>query len=215
MAVLYIYLFSLLVMLLLAGNGALTAINHAPIKIKAVSMCVFAAAFIRIISLLVLFLARNIMFLYLLKPIIYINILYVPVIGIICIYIFMRNDKIKFSYTFIIYGLLAAFYILFIYKESFLIKATQGYGYGFYFSGSMAGVFGIITVNTIVLILCIIQLGKPAANNFGLSLLIIGSLLCNADTFLTLFGVEYMTQNILGEILFLVIFNYGLSRFKK
>jgi hypothetical protein len=215
MFVLYIYLFSLLAMLLLIGNTVLVTSNYAPIKIKTVSLIALTAAFLRSLCLLYLFFTKKIVLLYLLKPIAFINILYVPVIGIICIYIFMRNDKIKFSYTFIIYALLVVLYILFVYTEPFQIKASQGFGYGFYFSGNMIGAFGFIAVITIILILSILQLGKPAANNFGLSLIIICSLVSIGDTFLNLLGFEYMIQNIMGEIIYLIVFNYGLSRLKK
>lgn len=215
MFVLYIYLFSLLVMLYLTVNAALVTANYVPIKIKAVSLVVLSAAFLRILCLLYLFFTQKIVFLYLLKPVAFINMLYIPIIGFICIYIFMRNDKIKFSYTFIIYILLAVLYILFIYKEPFQIRALQDYGYGFYFSKNMISAFGFIAINTIILVLGIMQLGKPVANNFGLSIIVISSLVSIADTFLNLFGFEYMAQNIMGEVLYLIVFNYGLSRLKK
>jgi hypothetical protein len=215
MLILYIYLFILLSMATLALRGINNSISFVPVKIKVLSIIVFAAILFRTIGLFIMFFSQNIIFLYLLKPSIFLNLLYIPVIAGICIFIFIRNDKINFYYFIAISFVLFLVYIFVVYKVPAVIESLPSYGYSMSIWGNPFVLYGFIGLNTAALVFCVTQLGKPIVNNFGLFLILLCSAVCIADVFLSALDINYLTQNILGEFLFVGTINYALERLKK
>ncbi|MEK6266412.1 MAG: hypothetical protein N2B06_16830, partial [Clostridium sp.] len=97
-----IYFLMLLVMFLLLYQGIISNLFYAPKRIKVISAMVLILMTCRYIALIILFVIKNQSYLYFLKPVVFTNILCLPIAGILSVFIFARNDKIKLQKIFIL-----------------------------------------------------------------------------------------------------------------
>jgi hypothetical protein len=212
---LYIYLILQLLIVVLIYCGFDISKKYSPPKIKVLSNIVFSLLLTREISLLILFFWENIMYLYLLKPFVFINLICFPLTAVICLYIFLRNDRINFSYSFIILGILLFFYIVLIIIMPHGVQISEQYGYYISLLDPLPAAYFYIAFNSIVMIICILGIGKPMTNNAGLYIIALIALASIAEMLLSLIGIELLVHSIIGDICWVSVLNYALLRLKK
>jgi hypothetical protein len=215
MNIFYIYLILLLLMFIFIYNGVDYSIKFAPLKIKTLSLTALTAAGLRYIALLILFLWKNIKFLYLLKPFIFLNILCMPILAMIAIYITARNDNIKFNYCLILSGVFVLMYLGFIVKLPVNIEMFNNMGYvmSFYNIDLVFGTYLII--NTILLFGSVILLGYKNTNKLGMYMVLGASAISIAEVLTRASGVIILPTILIGDLTWLLAVNYSLYKFKR
>lgn len=212
---LYVYLILELLISIFIYFGFNLSCKYAPAKIKIASIFTLTLLVIREISLLILFFCENIAYLYYLKPLVFLNIISIPLAAVICLYIFMRSDKINFSYSFIFGSIILILYIILMIKIPYGIQIGQKFGYYISLLNPLPAAYFYVTVNTISMIVCILQIGKPVVNNVGLYLVVLAALASVAEALMSLMGLEFLPYNIIGDACWVFVLNYALMRLKK
>lgn len=125
----YIYLFLLLLLIFLAYEVITATIKYCPIKIKEAIVLSFILISFRVGSLLVLLLVDDIKFVYLIRNFIFLNIIYIPMLMFISIYVFYRNTKLNINWIYGIFFIGAVGYVtcIFTYPIEYYISMSYGY----------------------------------------------------------------------------------------
>lgn len=210
----YIYV-SLLIIVFVLLITALYLTRLAPKKIKTITIFIILAMLLRYFSLLVLFLAHNIKYLYLLKTFFFLHLISVPLLALTVLYVFVRKDNVKFSYIFIIASILLGLYAAAMYKCPGFLQSTKNYGYTMFFSEHMYIYWIYIVVNTILLFLAIGLISKKNIIKTGMYLVAIASLVTILELIMWTMGIELLQEIILGDVLWVSTLVYALSKVKK
>ena len=211
----YIYLLGIFLMVLLLYEGVTTAFSYAPKKIKHITIGTLILVLFRYISLFILFINKKPLYLYLLKPIIFLEIVYLPIIGFITIYMLYRNEKIKLNYFYSIVLIFSLFYMFVTLKSPVNTMLSDIYGYVIILREDYGLYLILEVVNTIYLILAMKALGYKYSNKLGLALMILSASLTVLTILISLLGVNLFGVKILGEILWILTLVYSLRQFKK
>lgn len=211
---LYVYLAIVIIIIWLTADSMQTSFKYSPPKIKLLSMLGMGGLLLRELSLLILFFFQSSNYLYLLKPVVFLNFLCIPVILMICTYIFMRSNNIKFSYVIIISGVLLIAYGVIIFKMPIIVQLSSNYGYVINFLNELGVSFGLIAACTIITVICILQTGKAVVNSIGLYSVLVTALLCIGETILKLIGLEPLPQLVLGDLFSMITLSFAIKKMK-
>lgn len=210
----YGYIFIIFIVLLLMFE-ALYISKFSPNKIKVAAVAVILTMIMRYASLLMLSLAYNIKYLYLLKPLLFLNFLSVPLFALIALYIFIRRDNINFSYIFSIAAVMISLYGIMIYKCTVLIQGNNIHGYTIYFAKDMYLYWIFVIVNTMTLFLAMALVRNKNVNKLGITFVIIASLVTIVELILWIIGMKISQENVIGDMLWAVTIVYALNKIKK
>lgn len=208
----YIYILSFIFVLLFY---ALYLIKFSPSKIKIIGNAATLILLIRYICVLIMLLASNIMYLYLLKVPYFLNFLGIPLIVSIMFYVFLRRNRINFDYIFLISLIAVVIYVFIIYKFPVVISGINGFGYTMYFKENTLIYWVYIAFNTIVLFLSIIFSQKPNVNRVGFYMLVLSSFVSIVENIEFIVNIRFLPENIFGDLLFIITFVYALIKLRK
>ena len=211
----FTYLILLLLMFLLIYYGLSCSLRFAPLKIKALSLAALIALSLRYIALIIFLVTGNIKNLYLLKPLMFLNLLCLPVLAIISIYIYARNDKIKFNYCIICAGLLLVIYISAIIKLPISIKIYGNLGYITSFYNELLVYAIYLVFNTILFFKAVISLGNKTSNKLGMWLISASAFVVVIEIIIRASGMIILPAVLFGDIIWIVTADYALYKLKK
>lgn len=210
----YIYFLLIIFMFIIIHEAFKRNNRHSPIKIKILCTIALIGMILRYLVMLLMFTVQNIRYLYLLKPLYFLNFICIPIIAIIIFYILMRNDKINFSYMFFISGLLVGFYIFFIYKYPITLKVDIHYGY-FIEIMQIPYVYIIYMLFNVCAIIFAVNLYNKTVDKKGILLVIFSSSILIIEATSIFIGKKIFLNIILSDILWIISLNYLLSKLKK
>lgn len=213
----YIYIFLLLVVFVMLFKGAIL-IKFLSNKIKVMAFIIIVAMMLRYISIFIMYFSRSIKYLYLLKIPFFLNLLSIPIIVFTVLYIFMRKDNIKFYYIFIITAVLCAAYAIMMYKCEAVLQNLEEckliLGYTFVLSNYY--IYWIyIVFNTLVIFFVLGFVNKRSANKLGIYMVLLAACITIIELILWLMGIKILAENILGDVSWIIVFMYALSKVKK
>lgn len=210
-----IYLFFILLIFILIYYGLNFSYKYAPFKIKILSLGALIILGFRYIALLLFLISKNIKYIYLFKPLVFFNILSIPILALISIYINARNDKFKFNYCIAASAILAILYTVVIIKFPAKISSIGELGYVMtFFDGSL--VYGIFLIlNTMFLFIAIFLLDYKNINILGIWLVLLSTIIQIIELIIRLSGIFIFPAIIIGDICFLISENYALYKLKK
>ena len=209
-----IYFLLLLIMILLLFKGIISSLVYAPKKIKIISIMALTLMTFRYIALIILFIIKNQNYLYLLKPLVFINLLCIPLVGIISISIFSRINKIKLKRILLMCVMLSIAYFVVIYKTPSNINISNNCGYIIELQLEFYIYILMVIINSIFFIKGIKLYNKNYANKIGAVLIIISSSITLLSVLLTSINPNF-SWTMLGDISWIVTINYGLLKFKR
>ena len=170
-----IYFLLLLIMVLLLYGGIISSLGYAPKKIKIISAMALILMTCRYIALIILFTIKNQSYLYLLKPLVYANLLCIPICGILSVYIFSRNNKIRLRKILFMCTMLCIACGLVIYKSPVNINISDNCGYIIELQLEAYCYIVLLIINSIFLFKGIRLYNKIYASKLGAVLIIIAS----------------------------------------
>ncbi|WP_300381923.1 hypothetical protein [Clostridium sp.] len=203
-------LFTLIFLLLLVRKNN----NLSPKKIKMFLNIVLTSLIIRYISLIINFIVEEQRISYLFKYLYNLNYLSIPLISIVIIYIFLRNEKLKFKYLNIVLITFIALYLTIIkfYKHSILIDIKFGFIIALENSNLVTLVYLVIMAS--LLVFCLINLDKTFSNKIGMRCILGTLLLYIIEFILGLSGLYIYPFSIIGEILIYLNLLKSINTFK-
>lgn len=201
-------------MLLIVYEGFSKNLKTAPSKIKIMCIFVFTGVALRYFTLIIFFGVKNIIHLYFLKPLYFLNLLCIPIGAIITIYILMRNNKIKFSYVFPISGVFILIYLFIIYKYPVEIRLDDLFGYYMKFVKTPYIYIGYMILNVIFMVVAI-NIYRKTLEKKGICFVIASAFIGILETMVYLIWGGVFISLILGDIFWILTLNYGLYKLKK
>jgi len=209
-----IYFLLLLVMILLLYEGIISSLFYAPKKIKIISTMALILMTFRYIALIILFITKNQSYLYLLKPAVFTNLLCIPVCGILSIFIFARNNKIKLKKILVICAMMSIAYCIVIYKFPANINISNLCGYIIELEREIYCYIVFVIINSIFAIIGLRLFNKTYSNKLGAALIIMSSSITLISVLLTSINTNCVWL-LLGDISWIVTLNYGLTKLKR
>ncbi len=215
MSIYYFYLILLVGIFLLIFYTIDTSCKFAPAKIRIVSSAALAIVSFRYIALIIFLLTKNIRNLYLLKPLMFLNLFCIPVLALVSIYILARIDNIKFDYFIVIAVILVLAYVLGIVKFPTYIEVYKNYGYimSFYNNNLTFGIYLII--NTLFFFSAVALLGNRNSNKPGIWLVLISAFIASAELVTSALGIRIIPAVLFGDILWLITAAFALNKLRK
>lgn len=214
--IIFTYIFLLLLMIIMIINGIMFCLKYAPLKIKNLTLFVLALITLRYITLIIFYTQKSINYLYSLRFFYFTNILCIPIIAIIVIYILFRSDKIKFKLILIISMILLVLFSTFIIAWGTInltILNNSLYTISID-SENIINIFYVI-INVLFIVASMYVLNKPNINKIGVRLIILSSIVVIFEIVLSFFGICVLPEKIVGDILWVLTLNYALYEFKK
>lgn len=209
-----IYLVLLIFVTIITFEGIKTCNRSSPHKIKIFSNIVYFSLFFRFLSLMLLFFINDLNYLFFLKPLFFVNYLVVPAAAIVVVYILMRNDKLDFTYAFILLGIFIVIYIVLIYKVPAFIVTNTYYGYITDFYKNSYVNYGYFVLMAGIIISCIHKYDK-FKDKFGIIICIGATLVTLIEIALCILNIRIFPHIILSDICWVLTLNYSISKFKK
>ncbi|MBZ9636770.1 hypothetical protein [Clostridium sp. FP1] len=209
-----IYFLLLLVMAVLLYGGIISSLTYAPKKIKIISAIVLSLMAFRYAALVILFTIKNQSYLYLLKPLVYANLLCIPICGILSVLIFSRNNKIKLKKILFVCAMIGIAYFIVIYKSSANIDISNNCGYIMELQLELYCYIVLLIINSIFFIKGIKLYNKIYANKLGALLIMIASSITLLSVVITSINSNF-PMILLGDISWIVTIDYGLIKFKR
>ncbi|KEI05389.1 membrane protein [Clostridium botulinum] len=210
----YIYLILLIFMLFIIYKGFKDNIKKSPHKIKIISSFVFIIMGIRYLTLIIFFFMGNIRYLYLLKGSYFLNFISIPLIGLITIYIVMRDYKVKFSYIFPLTIVLSIIYGFIIYKYPAIIKADILYGYYMHFE-KIPYLYIIYMVINVLFIVITMNIYKSNLDKKNIIFIISSSVISILEAMMFLIGYGIFIELVIGDIVWILTLDYGISKLRR
>lgn len=134
--------------------------------------------------------------------------------GIVSLFIFSRNNKIKLKKILFMCTILLIAYCIVIYKSTEIISISNISG--FTIGLQLKGYFyvGLLISNSIFIIKGIELFNKTYSNKLGALLIIMSSSITLLSVLLTSINTDFVWL-LLGDIFWIITINYGLIKFKK
>lgn len=209
-----IYFLMLLIVFLLLYQGLISSLFYAPKRIKVISTIVLSLMTFRYIALTILLIIKNQSYLYLLKPILFTNILCIPILGILSVFIFARNDKIKLRKIFLFSAIICIAYCTIIYISSARINISNITGYTIELQLENYYYIALLIINSIFVIKGVELFHKSYSNKLGALLIIISSSVTLTAVITTTLNTNFAWL-LMADIAWIVTLNYGLIKFKR
>lgn len=215
--VVYIYLFLLLLVIYLT-IVLLKRSFRCPTKIKIICIFILSALLLRYFSLAVLFILRKIYYIQFIKYFALFNLICVPALSVLLIFIFMRNKRFNIIYLFVVIFLFVGLYLYIVINMTPTIMPASNYGFGYIISflNCREYVLAIYTIINILLItFCGFCIGKSYVNKKGISIIMAVLLVIFVEKIILLVGTKAMPEYLLGELVCLLCLDYAISLFKE
>lgn len=189
--------------------------KKAPFKIKILAGISIVGIIIRNIALIIMLLNKNLAYLYILKPLIYLNYVCMPVIVCITLCILARNNKINFWYLFIVLFASIALYTIVILRGSINITISMELGYLTRVLNDKCLKNIAFVFYTVCLMWCITLINKKNENRM---LIVFAALICVIsiiEIILNVLNIEFIPNLLVSNSLWLILLNCILYKIKR
>lgn len=201
-------------MFLLLYQGIISSLFYAPKRIKVISAMVLILMICRYIALIILFVIKNQSYLFFLKPVVFTNILCLPICGFLSVFIFARNDKIKLKKIFILCVVIVIAYCTLIIKSFIKINISNVSGYTMELELENYYNIALLIINSIFLIKGIEIFHKQLSNKLGALLIIISSTTTLLAILTTTLNMNFALL-LLADLAWIATLDFGLIKFKR
>ncbi|GIM29413.1 hypothetical protein CPJCM30710_20790 [Clostridium polyendosporum] len=211
----FLYFMILLLIIFLCLNLLSKNKKYSPRKIRMIMTLILILELLRSFTLILMSLIQAQKYLFLLKPLIFLHVIYLPMALIVAFYIFWRNDKVNFNLSFILLGVLLAGYAAAMYFLKGIIQISSSYGYVMSISKEL--VFGLtfISILTFILFVLIFQLDNSFVNKKGLIFLAICIIIAIFENLSHLCGIYLFPYALFSELAILLITTYSINILKR
>ncbi|EEH97006.1 MULTISPECIES: hypothetical protein [Clostridium] len=151
---------------------------------------------------------------YFLRYYVLLNYFSIPLIILSALYIFLRNEKLKFNRNYIFMIILGLLYVVLVYTYKFSISITNKFGFIISLENGMIPILIYLIILASLAVFILINLDKPFCNKVGMRLLIVSLILYIVEYILLLGGISIYPYPIIGEVLILFCLFKSISTFK-
>jgi hypothetical protein len=190
-------------------------LKRLPFKIRVAAIILVVLIIMRYSSLFVLLLSENIRHLYLIKPFYFLNLIYIPTAAFLLFYIFLRHDKLNFSYIFIICGIFFVLYYVLIVMTPLYIRPSDYYGYIMKLGDKQIAEWEYIILNTVIFFMALLLLKRKNIIKIGMFLMIIAATTSTVEILASILGQNIYPDFIVSDFIWIIDILYGICKVKK
>lgn|GEM_PF-2242192 len=211
-------LYTYIILLVITSIGILVGIKlslRVPNKIKIISSISLVMLLLRYISLFIMILQENIKYMYMLESLYFLYFACIPIFGVVCLYILLRNDNINFKYVVMISFAYIIMYFIWILRASVKIILMNNYnlGYAMNLKNNLWYVDIIyLFINVAFLIVTVNIFNKERSDKIGSALAIFASLSTIVIIMLPYLLNNSIPQYCFNELLWVIALDYCLSK---
>lgn len=189
-------------------------IDLSPKKIKLFISILLIPMILRCIVLLCGVIIEKQGIIYFLKEYALLNYFSIPLIILSSLYIFLRNERIKFSRNYIFMVILGLLYGLLVYTYKFSISITNNFGFIISIENGIIPILIYLIILASLAVFILINLDKPFSNKTGMRMLLISLIIYIVEYILLLGGISLYPYVIIGEVLILGCLLKSIYTFK-
>lgn len=186
-----------------------------PKKIRTYMGVVSVLFMLRYIGLFLLSIIKSGTFVYLLKPLLFLNHLAIPLMVLALSYVYLRWDELSFNLNYVIATILVVVYCI----GMFFIKGKVVFNsiYGYVININNETILYLISLLLVgaLLAFCVYFFDKPNNNRRGMIYLIVALTIVIVENVLYLGGIRLFPYPIMGDGIFIIIMNLAVNTFKK
>lgn len=189
-------------------------IDLSPKKIKLFISILLIPMILRCIVLLCGVIIEKQGIIYFLKEYALLNYFSIPLIILSSLYIFLRNERIKFSRNYIFMVISGLLYGLLVYTYKFSISITNNFGFIISIENGIIPILIYLIILASLAVFILINLDKPFSNKAGMRMLLISLIIYIVEYILLLGGISLYPYVIIGEVLILGCLLKSIYTFK-
>ena len=183
-------------------------------KLKLIGNISLCALLLRYICLVLLLISKNVIFLYYVKPFVFLEALALTVLTLLSCYIVVRNNYFKLYFIFIFFSLALAAFIIFIKKTTMELILTSNYGYAFKILNNINTIFIAIIIFNLLIFLIFILSRKNNKNILGSILIILSVVTLDIEFTMKLLNMDLFQEIVLWDFSVLLSYFYILEKRK-
>jgi hypothetical protein len=209
----FYYLCLLLFIITIIFYLIMKARKRCPVKVRKYYIITLTILLLRNITLLLLSLIEKQEIMYFLKPMSMMDIITIPLLSMGALYIFLRNERMRFDYNFILMISMIGIYCFLIsfYRLKSYIDAE--FGYVVIFKDTMIPSLIYLIVMAMVTVISLINIDKPYSNTLGMKLLTFSTVVFVIEYILFLGGIKIFPYPFIGEISLLIVVLQSIDTF--
>lgn len=209
----YIYLSFLLILVFLSYEVITAAIKYCPVKIKEAVILPIILIFFRVGSLLVLLLVDKIKYVYIVRNFIFLNIIYIPMLIFVSIYVFYRNTKININWLYGIFFIGAVGYIFCVFMYPMEYYISMSYGYNVIFNSQLPYKI-LLCVNAASFLIGLKSIRFKHSVKWGSLIVILSSLIYIGSVVMSLKSTEHIGYMLIGDLSWITCLYASVITFK-
>lgn len=210
----FAYYLILLLIIFLSFSVMKKNLEVSPKKIKIYLTLIITLFLLRNIALFLLCILKSSTIIYYLKSIIFLNHLSIPLMILAITYVYLREEKLNFSGSYIIAIIICAIYMEIIHSSKVIVQVSYLYGFIVEIDKeTILFLFSLILLG-VLLVLNVILLDRPFVNKMGIWFVIIAISIVMIEEIIILGGIKIFPYSVIGDMIFLIIMNLMLKGFK-
>lgn len=209
----FIYLAMILVVAGMLYAALTTSIDFCPVKIKEVMTITLTLMIFRVGSLWALLVIDSVKLIYILRNFVFLNIIYIPLIMFITLYIFYRNTKINLQWFYYIFLAATACYIICIFLIPMEYYISPSYGYNVVLSSDIPYKI-LLCISGFIFFAGMQAVRYKYSVKWGIILIEVMSLLFLATTAMALKSTENIGLLLLGELGWMIVLYSSVITFR-
>lgn len=210
----YIYLSFVLIMIFLSYGLFIKSKEYCPVKVREVNFIILVLVMFRVMALWGLLVLDHMKIVYLIRNFVFLNVIYIPLIMFVCLYVFYRNTKINLKWFYYIFILGVGAYICCIFFIPMEYYISPSYGYNIVLSNGIPYKY-LLCLSGICFFLGMQALRYKYSVKWGIALVEGAALFFVVSTALVLRSTENVGFLLLGEIVWLFVLYCSIRSFKK
>lgn len=211
----YIYLCLVLFIITCVAIIIIKNLKVSPIKIKYYFTIVLGLLIVKNIVLFIVYLIEKQAIAYSLRNLILLNFISIPLIAIGSLYIFMRNQSLKFDFNYIYMVILIIGYIVFSIFYSKSIRISNSLGFIMIVDNPMIPYLIYLIILATICVVTIWFIDKPNSNKLGMEMLLAVMAVSIIEFILLIANKHILPYPMISEVLILGIGYKAVSTFKK
>lgn len=209
-----IYLGLLLFLIFIIYDEVLKTMQYCPVKIKGILVIIFSLAILRVAALLVLLISDRAELVYILRNMVFLNVVYIPLMMFICTYIFYRNIKFNVKWIYGVFITSLAFYFICIFRVPMEYYISLSYGYNVIFDNTLPYKI-FMCVYGASFFIGMKGMKYQYSVKWGMALVEVASIISIISTVIAMRSTENVGYLLVGEVAFFVVMYMAVNTFKK
>lgn len=210
----FIYLCILLFMIIFSLYLIYLNSSKCPVKIRKFYLISLLIIVVRYLSLLSLWLIQRQRIIYSIKVLTQLNFIATPLLILAAIYIFLRDEKRKFDYNYIVMIILFFGYFILNTFYKLDIKVDTVFGFIVNYKEVLIPNLIYLIVISLFVIITLLFVDKPYSNIGGMRLLLISLIITVVEFIIFLGGFRIFPYPLVGETCIIVCSYKAISTFK-